>query len=296
MGTTLKNDASFGGNLDLFEIVALASMRWKLAAIVAATMGLLIFSYTYFLVAPYYTSRGVILVPLKDSPGGSMGGLSQAIAQFRGGSSSDELAQFEVLLKTERVTERIKERLGVKEIRAKWRTSGPTMIIESTQTDPVMAQKVVSELINELEASLVEISTKKAQANREFFEARLKEAEVAMVALERRLNDLRLSQGQREYSIQSKILSLLREQLEISQIEAKKEQKSFVVIDPPIVPADRSGPQRLKSAVTGTLATFLALLLGLIVWDLVQRERQVRRTYSRGVGAKDRGGSGAWAN
>ncbi len=73
------------------------------------------------------------------------------------------------------------------------------------------------------------------------------------------------AEAERIYLSQVQLVNLLREQLELVQIEAKKEEPIFQVIDPPYVPVIPSFPKKKLLTIIGMFAGFVFSILALLL-------------------------------
>lgn len=285
------------GQIDILDVIEIAKRRWKISLLGAAAVAALAVTYIYFFVPPFYVSKGTILSYGKEST--PTGGAVQILSSFRIGTPKEEVVQWEALLKTDFVAEKVAKKFGVGRLNYTVKPGGSLLTVEVTSHRADLAPQIVSSLFDELSIYLQEISNQKAENTKKFFEARLKEAEQAMFRLEGQLGQLRVTQAQREQMIQSKVLALLREQFEMAQIEAKRSGENFFLVDPPQIPLKAAGPDTFKMTMTAFLASFFGLFLFLIVFDLFRRELSARRFEAKSMRVQpkpERGEKSSWAN
>lgn len=77
--------------------------------------------------------------------------------------------------------------------------------------------------------------------------------------------EMEFSAAEREYVTQVKLVELLRQQLELAQIETKRQEPTFQVIDPPIAPMLPYSPNARLNAVIGAIL-FMAVSLGILLY------------------------------
>lgn len=135
--------------------------------------------------------------------------------------------------------------------------------------DPRVAYDVNRFLIDELNNTLVNKLSTKAGANRKFIETRVKEVKIDLAKSEDRLRQFRqsnrlrtdpeyqLEEGRllRDIQINQEIYLQLVKQYEMAKIDEEKDIPVLDVIDSPMVPVKKTGPQR-------TLLLFIGVCVG----------------------------------
>lgn len=149
--------------------------------------------------------------------------------------------------------------------------SGPIIYLQARGRSPQVVLDWLQLYLEELQQSLNAVSTVQAQKASAFIGERVAEVSTDLEAIEDQLAKLRLSSGlsrgktiesqiaksQREYLVQSKVLEALKQQYEQAQIDSKREELMFSIIDPPLLPMKPSGPRFV-------VFTLMGLILGLI--------------------------------
>jgi uncharacterized protein involved in exopolysaccharide biosynthesis len=80
----------------------------------------------------------------------------------------------------------------------------------------------------------------------------------------------------RKVKINQKIYGLLLEQLEMAKIEAQKEEESFELIDPPLVPERRIKPKRTLTVAIAGVASGMLAVMGVLLLHFVANMREQR--------------------
>jgi len=143
--------------------------------------------------------------------------------------------------------------------------------------DPYVAAGMANEVVTKLRNFNAEIRITKASDQATFVRARLDEAKASLTGAENRLAAFRVANArignapelelarqrlEREVSIQGELYALLSRQLELAQIQEKRETPVFTLVDSAEPPVEREGfplpVAILASAVVS--ATFLGLL------------------------------------
>ncbi len=142
--------------------------------------------------------------------------------------------------------------------------------IAVTHRDPVVAADVANQMILELKRFNTEVRASRARDAVQFVGARLQESRLSLTDSENRLADfnranLRIGTApglqlqekrlERNVRLNEEIYALLAKQLELSQIQEKKESAVFTTMDRAIPP---TRPNRFSRILTGFLAAFVA--------------------------------------
>jgi uncharacterized protein involved in exopolysaccharide biosynthesis len=163
--------------------------------------------------------------------------------------------------------------------------------------DPQVAYDANLFLMEELNNTLVNKMNFKASENRKFVESRLDEVKEALRGAE---NDLRRfrernrlrqdpadqledDRRQREVLIQQELFIQLQKQFEMAKIEEVRDLPVIDVIDPPLLPIEKSKPKRRMIVMAGGVAAVFFALLAAVALDLWQEKRGVLRQMLKGV-------------
>ena len=141
--------------------------------------------------------------------------------------------------------------------------------ISFTDEDPEFAVRVVSWVANELDRYLNEDFITDAKRNRIFVEKQLEDAKIELKYWERRIPAEGLTANEIAREIQAGVLvyTELKKQYELSKIEEDKQLVAFKVLDPAIVPVDKSSPERTKICGLTMIITFFFGVLLSFVFD-----------------------------
>jgi len=91
--------------------------------------------------------------------------------------------------------------------------------------------------------------------------------------------EMEFAAAEREYFVQSKLVELLRHQLELALIESKKQEPTFLVIDPPVVASLPYSPDvRIVTVLGALLGAFLC-----VVWILMVNQVAYLQQRFKGV-------------
>jgi len=266
--------------IDVFEVLAIVRRKWAFVLLSSLAVAAAYGGLQYFNNSTYFASRATILVGNADV-GINLGALSQFLP--RAGSSNSQMGQFEKMLKTQSISRIVQEKLSHqkelgRQLRFIVKTDAVSLEIEFRATSPEFALVGAQAYLDALAEMVQEASTSKARANEAFVKARLNEAEAALAKLENRIPGMRLSEASREQQIQTKVVLVLREQYELAQIETKKQQQSFQVIDPPSIPRGPEGGWSVKPAfMIFVLMLFFSSILSVIgSYFLEEKKRRGR--------------------
>ncbi len=78
--------------------------------------------------------------------------------------------------------------------------------------------------------------------------------------------EMEFASARRDYLIQGRLVELLQKQLEIAQIETKKSDPIFQVVDAPVVPVLPAGPSRRLITLVGMMLGLFLCSLGAIIY------------------------------
>lgn len=274
------NARIYESTFNLLDLIAvLKANLWKILLTGAVSAGI-VFAVNKFFISPYFVATTTIVSNSKDSlPIG--GAVTQALVQAAGGASNSELLQYEKILKTRALAKKVAEKMQMPPTESfpnlSLRLDGPALELSYKSSDPIMASNILQNFLDALTEAIQTKSASRAYSAEIFVKERLKEAEDALREFEKKILQLKFSQANREYQIQTKVVSLLREQYELAQIETKKQQQAFWVIDPPTPPTKRAGPQTASNTL---IAGFLGLCLsalGFVLFAAFRQETQKLR-------------------
>jgi uncharacterized protein involved in exopolysaccharide biosynthesis len=155
--------------------------------------------------------------------------------------------------------------------------------------DPQVAYDVNLFLLQELNNVLVNKMNYKASENRRFIEERLAEVKEALAAAENVLKNYRLRNRlragdpadqleeerlQRDVLINQEITIELQRQYEMAKIEEVKDLPVLDIIDPPMLPIEKSKPKRRKIVLIGGVAAFFFAAMISASLDLWQEKKK----------------------
>lgn len=237
-----------------------------------------------------------------------LGGISGFAAQL--GSSSSETKLYMQILKTQNLAtiaalldHKMTERLGGKDIqndpeslalvvgkirrRMILKSEGNFVTIRFEDKDPKFAKEMVEAILSALHKFLNENTVTQSKNAQNFIEARIKDLNVQIDELESKYTRLKRGdrrQGELMKSIESEtarterelkrliqILELLSQQYEMSQIESKRDDQMFVVLEPPTVATYPYGPDKTMNLLISMLLGFAVPGLVFILWSRVKR-------------------------
>lgn len=154
--------------------------------------------------------------------------------------------------------------------------------IDVTTEYPELSQQILQRTLDELERYNSEIRRSQAKESARYLERELKAREKDLAASEEKLAEFQkanqnwysttdpdilteLSRHERDIQINSQAYLLLREQYELARLSVQKDIPVVSLLDPPTLPALKSGPRRkLIIAAVGVIAfllTFMFILL-----------------------------------
>lgn len=145
--------------------------------------------------------------------------------------------------------------------------------ISANMPEPLAAAQVAQQLQNLLQKYITEFKIQKAQANYDFIRQRYDEAKTdfdlkqleyakfqdANRALSSALSRTREEQIRAEYNIANSLFSELAKQLVQAEIKVKEDTPILTVVEPVVIPSERSKPKRSMILV---MFTFLGVFMG----------------------------------
>lgn len=234
--------------------------------------------------------------------GGMMGGLGDAL--------SSEIQQFQVILKSTALQTRVVEdkkiagRLlkmeqpsgvdtkiftdwAVKEMRRNlsFKLDLNSLILSFRSNDRELSYLVIAGMLEALQRFLNENIVTQSRSAEIFVKERLRElndqvneTELWVAKLktgERRPDPQRsiqseISRAERQYARLIQLVSLLSQQNELAQIESKRNDPMFLVVDPPQIALGASGPNRLDNTIVGFICGLLIGILGVLIADRIR--------------------------
>lgn len=78
--------------------------------------------------------------------------------------------------------------------------------------------------------------------------------------------EMEFASARRDYLVQGRLVELLQKQLEIAQIETKKSDPIFQVVDEPVVPILPAGPSRRMITMVGAMIGLFLFSIGAIIY------------------------------
>lgn len=145
--------------------------------------------------------------------------------------------------------------------------------------DPEFAAKVVTWIASELDRYLNEDYMTDAKRNRIFVEKQLENAKNELKYWERKIPAEGLTSNEIAREIQAGVLvySELKKQFELIKIEEDKQLVAFKILDQPLIPVERSSPERTKiCGLTMIISGMFAILLSFILDAFYNNYRQKR--------------------
>lgn len=130
-----------------------------------------------------------------------------------------------------------------------------TITISFEHPDPKAAAGVLERLLTVLNDHMSEEARNMADSNREFLETRLGSA--------------------RDPLIRQKIYNLIAQQIESSMMAGAKENFAFKVIDPPMVPDMKAGPNRAKIVAASVMAAVFAGVVLALVLEYFRKAKEL---------------------
>ncbi len=223
------------------------------------------------------------------------------------GAQNSELQQFIEVLRSERhlltvvKKNKIGERLleappsgdldryyanAVRELRGAVfsRADFSSLIIVSRTWDPVLSQDIVRAQLEAVQEFMSENIVTQSRNAEVFIKDRLKEARKDVDDAESYLASLttgefrpkgksmeyEIARAKREFLRLNQLLDLLSQQYELAQIESKRDDPKFLVIEPPTKPLTPVGPKRIANALLGLIAGLLLAILGVVAVNRYQ--------------------------
>lgn len=170
-----------------------------------------------------------------------------------------DLDRFLSILETRNLAERVVRKLGPEKVLGKSgdiesavkflkrgaftvELEAPKLILKLRLNNRQYGSEILSAYLEEFSLYLQEQATVAARRNLDFIRKRLQEAENSLQVFTEQSTNLKFLKRDLEIEVQTKVLALLREQLELAEIDAKKQEESFQVIEPPYAPNAPSGP------------------------------------------------------
>jgi uncharacterized protein involved in exopolysaccharide biosynthesis len=155
--------------------------------------------------------------------------------------------------------------------------------------DPQVALDANKFLMEELNNTLVNKMNFKASENRKFVESRLEEVKGALKDAEESLrryrernrlrqdptDQLEDDRRQREVLIQQELFIQLQKQYELAKIDEVRDLPVIDVIDPPLLPIEKSRPKRKMIVLAGGVAAVFLACFAAIALDLWQEKRNI---------------------
>jgi uncharacterized protein involved in exopolysaccharide biosynthesis len=151
--------------------------------------------------------------------------------------------------------------------------------IKTEMPDPRAAAELADKCVKLLQNRVVEYKLTKALENRDFIKERLAEAEVKFLNAQKKLaifNDRNVNvitsiaraeeqRLQNEYSIAFEVYKGLATQIEQAEIKLREETPVFTILEPVMVPVEKSSPKR---GFLVTLFTLLGAIVGIVILTL----------------------------
>lgn len=95
--------------------------------------------------------------------------------------------------------------------------------------------------------------------------------------------DLQISHLKRDYQVQNTVMDTLVQQREIAQIDAKRDEQMFVIIDPPVIPGTAARPNPKASAQYGLMVGAIIAMGVIFLLQKTNRLSWLRLFESRGA-------------
>lgn len=137
--------------------------------------------------------------------------------------------------------------------------------IKAEMPEPLAAAEVADRAKNLLQQTIIEFQIEKANYQLEYLENRLQESKQDFEAAQTRLASFtdrnlygstarsatKLERLQAEYDLTYSVYSELSKQVESQRLQVKKDTPVFTIIESPIVPSEKAGPNRIGIIVYG---------------------------------------------
>lgn len=208
-------------------------------------------------------------------------------------SATQDVQQLQALLKSDRLAtasfDSLQKRyanLNERDFSFDISLSGLIFILSATGPTAELAAEFLAIHLDELQKIMSENQSRQSNRAVGFISARIEEVKANLDEIETRLgklragerfdlkktNEVELIHAKRDYQIQSTMLETLSQQKEVAQIDAKREEQMFVIIDPPVKSLRPFSPAPNTSAGYGA---FFGALMALIVTLFLYRTNRL---------------------
>jgi len=264
---------------------------------VVASMGLFGFTaalISIFVLPPEYLATASMMPKGKGGAEGLMGRLAGILpgGALGGMPINMEMEQLQELLNSRYLANRVqmalKKKLATEGIRIpkklprfQIRVVGQVFSLSTRGPEPQVVYLMLQTYLDQLQLHLNESSISQSRRMAEFINDRIGEVKESLDSLEKKLMALRVSdhtetekgrsiesevmRTKRDYAVEAKVLESLSQQHELAQIEAKRDDIQFIVLDPPVIPDSPVGPRKAVNTFLGMLAGFVFAMLTLTV-------------------------------
>ena len=163
------------------------------------------------------------------------------------------------------------------------------LVLTTIMPEPLPAAQLAQKAQELLQMYITEFKIKKAKAYLDFVQLRYNETKVefekAQVALAMAndrnkgftsgLPQVEIDRLQSKFTIAFGVYQEMAKQLEQSKIEVKKNTPVFTIVEPPVVPSEKSGPNRTMILLLWTLVGLLigvGLIFGSEIWNELKQK------------------------